>query len=340
METKLSLTSSYKFFRHLLSLPYEFFTHRYRGEIGGLGINDSIASLLSSQLAAQMLNALMAAFYLILMLCYDAWLTCVGVVIALLNILALRYVSRSRRDVNGRLLQDQGDLWGTSMAGLQAIETLKATGGEADFFSRWAGILAKVMVGQQQMSLYGLFLGIVPSLLSALGTVAILGLGALHIISGTLTIGGLVAFQSFMASFLGPLGGLFSLGASLQRVEGQLNRLDDVLHTPVAPDFAEETGSVGERKTGTVGEGESGLPSSPGLPVSPSRPLALSPSSSLATSGRTSLVKLAGQLEVRNVTFGYNILDKPLIEGFNLKVQPGARLRGRQSAAARAPWPT
>jgi NHLM bacteriocin system ABC transporter peptidase/ATP-binding protein len=294
LETKLALASSYRFFLHLLSLPYEFFTHRYRGEIGSrVGINDYIASLLSSQLAAQVLNTLMAALYLVLMFCYDPWLTCVGIVIAVVNVLALRYVSRSRVDVNSHLLQEQGNLWGTSMAGLQAIETLKATGGESDFFSRWAGLLAKVTADQQKMSLYGVFLGTVPSLLSALGTVAILGIGALHIMSGALTIGGLVAFQSFMAGFLGPLNGLLNLGASLQQVEGQMNRLDDVLHTPVAHEFSR----VGEAQVGA----QVGDPTCPGA-------------------------KLAGQLELRNVTFGYNALDRPLIDGFSLKVQPGARV--------------
>ena len=260
--------------------------------------------LLSSQLAAQVLNALMAAFYLILMFCYDALLTCVGLVIAVLNILALRYVSRRRRDMNGHLLQEQGNLWGTSMAGLQAIETLKATGGESDFFSRWSGILAKVMVAQQQMSLYGLFLRTVPSLLSSLGTVAILGIGSWHIMGGSLTIGGLVAFQSFMASFLGPLNGLLSLGASLQEVEGQMNRLDDVLHAPVAPEFSERPGT-----------------SSPDSPAGWVTGSHASPSRSAVTG-----VKLAGQLELRNVTFGYNTLDRPLIEDFNLNVEPGARV--------------
>ena len=125
------------------------------------------------------------------------------------------------------------------MAGLQAIETLKATGGESDFFSRWSGILAKVMVGRAANEPLRPLPGDGPRLLSSLGTVAILGIGALHIMSGALTIGGLVAFQSFMASFLGPLGGMVDMGASLQEVEGQMNRLDDVLHTPVASEFSE-----------------------------------------------------------------------------------------------------
>jgi NHLM bacteriocin system ABC transporter peptidase/ATP-binding protein len=298
LETKLAITSSYRFLRHLLSLPYEFFTHRYRGEIGSrVSINDDVASLLSGQLASQMLNAIMAALYLILMFCYDALLTCVGLAIAALNIAALRYVSRRRRDVNSHLLQEQGNLWGTSMAGLQAIETLKATGGESDFFNRWAGILAKVMVAQQQLSLYGLFLGTVPALLSSLGTVAILGIGALHIMSGALTIGGLVAFQSFMASFLGPLNGLLNLGSSLQMVEGEMNRLDDVLHAPVAAEFAVN----GSGDHAAVKE-------------------------SLRSSAPNAHVKLAGQLALRNITFGYNRLDRPLIEDFSLQVQPGARV--------------
>jgi NHLM bacteriocin system ABC transporter peptidase/ATP-binding protein len=289
LEMKLALTSSYRFFRHVLRLPVEFFTQRYGGEIGArVAINDRIAALLSGELASHLLNALMAAFFLIVMLCYDVLLTGVGVLIAGLNVLALRWVARRRRDENMRLLQDRAKLMGTSMAGLQGIETLKATGGESDFFSRWSGHLAKVMVAEQKLSLSTLSLRVVPPLLASLGTVAILGVGSQHIMTGSLSIGALVAFQSLMASFLGPVGELVGLGASLQEVEGQVNRLDDVLRAPVAVGFSED------RDTGKQ-EASSGA-------------------------------KLAGHLELRNITFGYNILARPLIEGFTFNVKPGTRV--------------
>ena len=298
LESKLTLTSSYRFFRHVLRLPLEFFAQRYGGEIGArVAINDRVAVLLSGELASQLLNALMAALYLILMLCYDPLLTGVAVIIVALDVLVLRYVARHRRDVNQRLLQERSKLTGTSMAGLQAIETLKATGGEADFFSRWSGLLAKVMGAEQKLSLSTLCLWVVPVLLVSFGTVAILGFGSLRVMSGSLSIGALVAFQSFMASFLAPVGKLVGLGASLQEVEGQLDRLDDVLRAPVAPDFAED------KETGRQGDKEKD-----------------------SNSVSFSSAKLAGQLELRNITFGYSPLDPPLIEGFNLHVKPGARV--------------
>jgi NHLM bacteriocin system ABC transporter peptidase/ATP-binding protein len=288
LETKLALTSSYRFFRHVLRLPVEFFTQRYGGEIGSrVEMNDRVAQLLSGELAANLLNVLMAVCYVVMMATFDVTLTLVGVAVAALNVLALRYVSRRRRDVNMRLLQERAKLTGTSMAGLQTVETLKATGSESDFFSRWSGHLAKVMVADQKMGLYTVGLGVVPTWLSALDTLAILGFGSLRVMNGDLTVGMLVAFQSLMMSFLDPITQLVSLGGSLQEVEGELGRLDDVLRHPADPNLQ--------------GEEQRDL------------------------DGRTTL-KLAGQLELRAVTYGYSRLEHPLIEVFSLTVKPGARV--------------
>ncbi len=111
-------------------------------------------------------------------------LTLVGIAIVSLNVAALRWVSRKRVDGNRRLVQDQGKLLGTAIGGLQTIETLKATGGESDLFTRWAGYQAKVVNGRQELERYTQMLDAVPPLLAAVNTALILGIGGLRVMNG------------------------------------------------------------------------------------------------------------------------------------------------------------
>ena len=194
--TKLALGMASRFLWHVLRLPMEFYDQRYAGDISfRVGLNDTIAQLLSGQLTASLLNVAGLIFYAALMFYYDVSLTLIGVFFALFNIAALRFVSRRRVDINQRLLQEQGKLIGTSMNGLQTIESLKATGSESDFFSRWAGFQTKVVNARQQLGLPTQILTAVPLLLASLNTAAILALGGYRVMNGAITVGTLVAFQ-------------------------------------------------------------------------------------------------------------------------------------------------
>ncbi|HYG62734.1 MAG TPA: NHLP family bacteriocin export ABC transporter peptidase/permease/ATPase subunit [Thermoanaerobaculia bacterium] len=288
LETRMAVAGSSRFLWHVLRLPAEFFSQRFAGDISSrVAINDRVAQLLSRDLATNALGALMIAFFAVVLVQYDPVLTLVGIAVVSLNVVALRFVSRKRVDGNRRLVQDQGKLVGTAIGGLQTIETLKATGGESDLFTRWAGYQAKVVNGRQELERYTQLLDAVPPMLTAVNTALILGIGGLRVMNGDLTLGGLVAFQLLMVSFVTPVNRLVSLGGRLQMVEGDMNRLDDVLRY---------------RLDDSVKAGED------------PRLLAEAP------------VKLTGHLELRGVSFGYSRLDPPLIEDFDLLLRPGSRV--------------
>ena len=290
LQTKLAVGMSSTLFWHTLRLPIEFYGQRYAGEVGSrVTVNDRIAQLLSGQVATTALNAFTVLFYVVVMLQYDVLLTLIGVFFAALNIAVLRIVSRERIDTNQRLLLERGKLTGVSMGGLQSIETLKATGSESDFFVRWAGLEAKLLEAQQALGTRTQFVSAIPPMLTALTIAAVLGVGAVRVMSGDLTIGMLVAFQSLMVSFMTPIGQMVTLGTTLQETRGDLDRVEDVLRYEPDPQVPAKIAP-----SGTV---------PPDMPA-----------------------ELSGYLELRNLTFGYSRLEAPLIEDFNLTLEPGSRV--------------
>ena len=289
LETKLSLLHSSRFFAHLQRLPIPYFVQRYAGEIGTrVAINDRVGNVIGSKLTSTAIDLCVVVFYLALMLWYDVPLTLVVVLVTAMNVLSIKLVARIRTDVSRRLLLDKGKLQGTAMGGLQMIETLKATGGEMEFFARWAGYQAKSLLGDQTLSLLSETTAAVPVTVSSLATMVVYLMGGFRVMHGLMTVGMLVAYQTLVGSFTRPLANLVNFSGMLQELEGDMNRLDDVLRYQID---AQYTRQLPER-TDEAGQA----------------------------------IKLSGRVELRGITFGYSPLDPPLIEDFNLVIEPGQRV--------------
>jgi NHLM bacteriocin system ABC transporter peptidase/ATP-binding protein len=290
LETKLALATSSRFFNHILRLPVAYFGQRFAGEIGSrVQINDRVARVISGKLATTIIDSVMTVFYALLMFWYDFALTLIVIVIALCNVAAIKLAARARTDASRRLMQDKGRLMGTAMNGLRMIETLKATGSEGEFFGRWAGYYAKSINTEQRLGVLTQIATAVPPFVQTASTAAVLVMGGLNVMSGDLTVGMLVAYQTLLNSFTRPLGNFVQFGATLQELQADMNRLDDVLRYPEDPQYAQEPS-----------DGRADQP--------------------------PKVVKLSGKVELKDIVFGYSPLEKPLIEKFNLHVEPGRRV--------------
>mgnify|MGYP006266522027 CR=1 FL=1 len=251
LETRMALQSSARFVRHVLRLPVDFFTQRQPADVSSrVQANDTVAQLLSRDLATSLISGLLVVFYAVFLFSYDVWLTLIGIGMAALNIVVLQVVSRARKDATTKLRQDRGRLIGTTYNGLQLIETLKATGTENDFFGRWAGFQTKVSNGQQKLGVPTQVLAVVPPLLASLNAALILWIGSNRAIEGAITIGVLVAFQGLLNNFTRPVQQLTQLGQKLQDVAADINRLGDVERYPVAKAFQGDADDEGTRLDG------------------------------------------------------------------------------------------
>ena len=325
LQTKLVLSGSSTFFWHVLRLPVGFFAQRYGGEIGArVGLNDRIAQLLAGELTITVVGLMTMVIYGIIMAVYDLPLTILAVIFAGTNLLAFALVSRKLSDASRKLLLDQGKLMGTTMSGLQMIESFKSSGTEDLFFNRWAGYHTKVVNSEQELARHRLILGMSPILLSLLGATVVLVIGGFQVMAGTISIGTLVAFQTLMISFSAPVIGLVHLGSQIQDAEASITRLDDILAHKLDPSFLPS--APAEPPPAAVWKGGAGTASAE-APVRHLSATAIAAATAAAEQlDELPKVKMVGRVQLQEVSFGFIPTEPPMIEALSLEMEPGSRV--------------
>jgi NHLM bacteriocin system ABC transporter peptidase/ATP-binding protein len=282
-----------QFFWHLLRLPAGFYTQRFPGEIvNRMELNYKLAQVVAGPLASTTIDLLTMVIYGVVLLMFNVPLTLIATALAVFNLLYLRRIGKRRIESNMRYSQTTGKLDGFTIAGIQSIETMKASGMEDDFFTKWMGYYAKSSNAGQELQKSSQLVEIIPPSVDMVTSVLILIIGGYYVIHGQMTIGTLVAFQGLMTSYLAPVASITKLGSTLQELRGDLIRLDDVLANP------------------KVDDGQTANADQPASHIT-------------ATSSK---LRLEGELELKDVTFGYSPLEPPLIEGLSFRVRPGERV--------------
>jgi NHLM bacteriocin system ABC transporter peptidase/ATP-binding protein len=322
LEVRLTLVESIGFMWHVLRLPVAFFQHRWTGDVVGRALSTGrVARLISGELATTAVSLLTLLAYVAVMLPRDPVLATVGVGIGSLNLVAIQWFGRWRADRNRAIEQIRGRLLAGVMWAIQIIESIKAAGSESDMFVRWSGEQARMISAEQSLGFWDTLLLVLPPLLASLTAVVVLGLGGQEVIFGSLSIGLLVAFQSLLANFNQPFHDLARLGADVQELRADLDRIDDVRNGPIDAVFAS--------------------------PASVPTNLGSARIEIVASQAQ----RLSGHLEFRRVTFGYNrTVEEPLIKDFSFVARPGQRIAlvgssgsgkstiGRLAAGLCRPW--
>ena len=282
LQGKTAIIANTRFLWHILRLPVEFFEQRMAGDIiQRYASNQRIADVLINIFAPLLLDTLAMILNLFIMMDYSPLLACTGIISVILSIIAADYISKKRVNITRVQMKDMANLEGTTLQGINMIETIKSAGAEQGFFMRWAGFQANANMQTVKFAKLNSFLGHIPLLLSMLASNIILFLGVRLIIHGEWTIGLISAFTGYLTAFQAPAQNLVLVGQQLQEMRTNMERVQDVFKYPTDVNIDELVSSDDE------------------------------------------MSKLSGLVEMKNVTFGYNKLDEPLLENFSLRVEPG-----------------
>jgi len=230
---KIDVVGSTTYMWKVLHLPMEFFSQRMAGDVQQRkSTNASIASSLVGTFAPLVIQAFMMVFYLVVMLRYSVMLTLVGVLSIMINIALSRYISARRVNITRVQMRDSGKLSGATVAGIEMIETIKASGAENGFFEKWSGYQASVCLQETKFAKLNQYIGLIPQIIATLTSTAVTILGVYLVMQGQFTVGMVLAFQGFLQSFTAPARQLISAGQSMQEMRTQMERIEDVMQYP------------------------------------------------------------------------------------------------------------
>ena len=252
---KLAVVGNSTFLWKVLRMPMEFFSQRMAGDIQGRqSANAEIAGHLVNTFAPLALDAVMMVFYLAVMLRYSVLLTMIGLVSVFANLLLSGVISKKRVNITRVQMRDAGKLAGMTVAGIEMIETIKASGAENGFFEKWAGYQASVNASQVKFQRINQLLGLLPVLISSICGTAVLMTGVYLAMEGSFTAGMILAFQGFLASFVSPATTLIAAGQSLQEMRTDMERIEDVMKYPAdtALEASADDGAEYSKLTGAV----------------------------------------------------------------------------------------
>ena len=291
LAVRIAVVAGNRCVSRLLRLPVGFFNHRMAGELTARLLSiDRIAQSLADRFLALAIEVVMSVVFLAVMLAYDAVLALIVLGLALLNGVLMRVIARLRLDRSHAMRREQGLLAGLGMLMLHHADNLRMTAGDDRIFSRWSGQQASELDARVRYSELGHVNAAIPGLLTVLGSAAILAVGATQVMAGDITLGTLVGFYILAAMFLAPVGRFVEFADQRQALEADMHRLEDITKSAEDPGLACRSPEVDSIPT---------------------------------FNGR---LQLAGQVELRDVTFGYNRSRPPLIRDFSLTIQPGQRV--------------
>ena len=239
-------------FRHVQKQPIAFFTRAQTGSLVSrlnsdvIGAQQAITSTMSSVVA----NILSLVAILITMF-YLSWLvSIIALALIPLFILPARRVGRRMQRLTRESMQLDAEMGSTmterfNVAGAMLVKLFGRPREEADVF---AGRAARVRDIGVTTAMYGQVFFISLTLLAAMATAVVYGLGGTLIIRGVFQLGTLVALTTLLSRVYAPITSLSNVQVSVMTALVSFDRVFEVLD--LKPLIEDKPGAAGMPRTG------------------------------------------------------------------------------------------
>ncbi len=230
LQAKLDTELTTGLFEHLLALPYGYFQERSTGDLlQRLSSTAQIRNVLSNQVVVALIDGSFVVFYgVVLFLAAPIF----GLFVSLLGALQVILLVLTTRRMTTLVTQElaaQGESQGVMVESISGIGALKAAGAEGRTLSHWTNTFTSQIEASMRRGRLSVMITSLTTSLQRFSPLLLLWLGAILVLDGGASLGGMLALISLSQLFLAPLGTLVAAGMQLQQVGGHLERIAQVL---------------------------------------------------------------------------------------------------------------
>ena len=240
-----------KLYSHLLNLPISYFESRSAGVIVTRARElRSIRAFLTGQALITVIDLLFIFIYFGVLFVYSATLTWVVVATLPLYVLIgffIRPMLRRHAKARFRSWAAGQKLLVESILGIQ---TVKSAAVEPLFERRWEERLAAFARTSFDAKMLGVKASVATTFLAKLTSAGILYLGVLNVISGNMTVGGLIAFNMIARLISKPILRISQLYQDFQELQVSIEHVADIFNAEVERNEHSTVG--GQQLTGEI----------------------------------------------------------------------------------------
>ena len=230
LSRKVDIPLMMGYYDHVLHLSHEFFASRKVGDIitrfqDAMTIKDIFTTVSVSLI----LDVSLALIMSIVLLNMNNRLFLILVIMVAINITLVYLFKKPYKKLNHEQMEAGALLNSHLIESVQNIETVKAQNDEKSQLAKLEDRFVRLLkIGYREGTLSNVQ-GAISSFVDSLGSLIFMGVGALFIIDGEMSIGDLLVFQTLSGYFTDPVQNLVGLQMTFQEANVAMTRLSELM---------------------------------------------------------------------------------------------------------------
>jgi ATP-binding cassette, subfamily C, bacteriocin exporter len=218
------------YYNHIIHLPYQFFATRKVGDIitrfqDAMTIKDIFTTVSISLV----MDILLAGITGVVLWNLNSKLFGILLIMVAVNILLIYFFKKPYKKLNHEQMEAGAILNPQLIESIKNIETVKSQGDEKSQINKLENKFVSMLKIDYREGVLTNIQGVISLFIGSLGNIIFMGVGALSIINGEMSIGDLLVFQTLSQYFTEPIQSLVSLQLTFQEAQIAMKRLNELM---------------------------------------------------------------------------------------------------------------